>query len=60
MLWVTLVLGILVTGGLGNEDFDEITMLMNMKKIFKEGNFLCKFKLGLQFKNTISHILNGP
>ncbi len=53
-------MGILVTGGLGNEDFDEITMLMNMKKIFKEGNFLCKFKLGLQFKNTISHILNGP
>jgi hypothetical protein len=47
MLWVTLVLGILVTGGLSNEDCDEITMLMNTEKIFKEGNFQCKFKLGL-------------
>jgi hypothetical protein len=41
MLWVTLVLGILVTRGLGNKDCDEITMLMNMEKIFKEGNFQC-------------------
>ncbi len=53
---MTLVLGILVTGGLGNEDCDEIPMM----NIFKEGNFQCKFKLGLKFKSTISHILNSP
>jgi hypothetical protein len=42
MHWLTLLgLGILITGGFGNEEeCDEISMLLNMEKLYKEGNLV--------------------
>ncbi len=42
MHWLTLLgLGILITGGISNEEeCDEISMLLNMEKLYKEGNLV--------------------